>query len=528
MMSELDTPRFRAWLERAWSEVSQSRAQLNAENLYPVADSDTGSNLEATLEAAVTAMRAEDSQELGDVADAAARGALGGAQGNSGVILSQIFRGFADGIREGLPQAFARAHEAAQKAVTHPKEGTILSAARAARDAVALRAGEIGRDGAVALDAWRAARASTLDSANNPPHQDAMGTIDAGAHGVELIYGALASMLDPELVISQIPSSANVKERAHASNDNHATDGEFEVMFSMKDLDEKEISRLQRELTNLGESLLVVGDSQLCKVHIHTNFPGEIIEISTHFGKAFEIKITHLASALGIDEKSSETGARKLITVANGPGLSELMRESGVGVIDAFNSRRVLAQEWVAATENAREVILIPIDQQSLKSAQEAIVAIRRGGVRVAVLSSRSPLQALSAISTHNEEADYDDEIVEMATAARQTRSATIALAPRDMNTAIGDVQAGDVLALVDGVAVVTGTDLIKVSIECVDRMLNMPSSVGELVTLVLGESAPKELAERVQSHLVKNHSHVEVTTYIGGQAWYPLLIGVE
>ena len=121
MMSELDTPRFRAWLERAWSEVSQSRAQLNAENLYPVADSDTGSNLEATLEAAVTAMRAEDSEELGDVADAAARGALGGAQGNSGVILSQIFRGFADGIRDGLPQAFARAHEAAQKAVTNPK-----------------------------------------------------------------------------------------------------------------------------------------------------------------------------------------------------------------------------------------------------------------------------------------------------------------------------------------------------------------------------------------------------------------------
>lgn len=525
MMSELDTPRFRAWLERAWSEVSQSRAQLNAENLYPVADSDTGSNLEATLEAAVTAMRAEHSQEIGDVADAAARGALGGAQGNSGVILSQIFRGFADGIREGLPQAFARAHEVAQKAVTNPKEGTILSAARAARDAVALRVGEIGRDGAVALDAWRAARASTLDSANNPPHQDAMGTIDAGAHGVELIYGALASMLDPELVISQIPSSANVKERAHASNANHASDGEFEVMFSMKDLNEKQISRLQSELTNLGESLLVVGDSQLCKVHIHTDLPGEIIELSTHFGKAFEIKITHLASALGIGEKSSETGARKLITVANGPGLSELMRESRVGVIDAFNSRRVLAQEWVDATENAREVVLIPIDQQSWKSAQEAITAIRRAGVRVAVLSSRSPLQALSAISTHNEDADYDDEIVEMATAARQTRSATIALAPRDMSTAIGGVREGDVLALVDGEVIITGTDLMKVCVECVDRMLN---GGGELITLVMGESAPKELAEQVQKHLAKNHGIVEVTTYIGGQAWYPLLIGVE
>ena len=157
-----------------------------------------------------------------------------------------------------------------------------------------------------------------------------------------------------------------------------------------------------------------MGDSQLCKVHIHTDFPGEIIEVSTQFGKASEIKITHLASSLGVDEKSLEVGTRKLITVANGPGLSELMRESGVGVIDAFNSRRVLAQEWVDATENAREVVLIPIDQQSLKSAQEAITAIRRAGVRVAVLSSRSPLQALSAISTHNEDADYDDEIVEL------------------------------------------------------------------------------------------------------------------
>jgi dihydroxyacetone kinase-like predicted kinase len=126
------------------------------------------------------------------------------------------------------------------------------------------------------------------------------------------------------------------------------------------------------------------------------------------------------------------------------------------------------------------------------------------------------------------EDADYDDEIVEMTTAARQTRSATIARAPRDMSTALGEVRAGDVLALVDGEAIVTGSDLIKVSIECIDRMLNVPSSVGELITLVMGENASNELAEEVQKHLAKNHSNVEVTTYIGGQAWYPLLIGLE
>ena len=187
---ELDVARFRAWLARARDEIARSRERLNAENLYPVADADTGSNLEATIRAAAEAVESESSDELQVVADAAAEGALHGAQGNSGVLLSQIFQGFADGLRENLPKAFALAHERALKAVADPKEGTILSVARAARDAVtnvSAWGSEVRRDGEVALAAWRAARASTLDSANNPPSEAARGTIDAGAHGIELI-----------------------------------------------------------------------------------------------------------------------------------------------------------------------------------------------------------------------------------------------------------------------------------------------------------------------------------------------------
>ena len=163
-------------------------------------------------------------------------------------------------------------------------------------------------------------------------------------------------------------------------------------------------------------------------------------------------------------------------------------------------------------------LVIIPLMILFLIGAQ-IIAATNMRNADLAMAQGDAAARAIS------QEFHPDDEIVEMTTAARQTRSATIARAPRDMSTALGEVRAGDVLALVDGEAIVTGSDLIKVSIECVDRMLDHD---GELITLVMGESAPKELAEEVQKHLAKNHSQVEVTTYIGGQAWYPLLIGVE
>ncbi|NDA80105.1 MAG: DAK2 domain-containing protein [Actinobacteria bacterium] len=296
---ELDSATFRAWLQRARDEIARSRERLNAENLYPVADADTGSNMEATIRAAASAVADEQSDELLIVADAAAQGALYGAQGNSGVLLSQVFRGFADGLRENLPRAFALAHERALKAVADPKEGTILSVARAAKDAVgnvAAWGNELRHDGEIALAAWKAARASTLDSAKNPPSEASRGTIDAGAHGIELIYRSLVAVLDGEATsLSDLPEQeGNQTPSSHRSQLIRKSDGAYEVMYDLVDVPEEQIEGLRANLAGIGASLLIVGEVKFWKVHVHTDFAEQAVAFAKEISAPENIRIPSL------------------------------------------------------------------------------------------------------------------------------------------------------------------------------------------------------------------------------------------
>ena len=518
---ELDVASFRAWLARARDEISRSRQRLNEENLYPVADADTGSNLEATIRAAAKAVEEESSDQLHIVADAAADGALHGAQGNSGVLLSQILRGFADGLRENLPKAFALAHERALKAVADPKEGTILTVARAAKDAVsnvATWSSEVRRDGEIAVAAWRAARQSTIDSAANPPSEASRGTIDAGAHGIELIYRSLVAVLDDDSeVLSDIPEQKRVK-RTHDVG--HVSDGAFEVMYELSNIPEEQIELLRTNLAKIGASLLIVGEAKYWKVHVHTDFVEESVAFAKEVGEPANIRITAL-------EASSCKSERKLITVANGPGFEELMRESGVTVITAFDSRRVEIDEWISAAADAQEVILIPHDLHGHQSAVAAATALRTRGKQVEVINSRSPLQALAAISTHAESRDgeFHSEVAHMEAASHKTLSITIAMAPRTMDHHGQLVKAGSVIALREGQIIAFGERDIDVA--C-DSIADSISDSTELITLVTGANARDELVEEVINRINQEFPYVEVTAYSGGQAWYPLLIGIE
>lgn len=525
---ELDVASFRAWLARARDEITRSRTRLNAENLYPVADADTGSNLEATIQAAASAVEREGSDQLHIVADAAADGALHGAQGNSGVLLSQILRGFADGLRENLPKAFALAHERAFKAVSDPKEGTILTVARAARDATSSLqswSSDVRRDAEIALAAWKAARASTLDSANNPPSEASRGTIDAGAHGIELIYRSLVAVLDSELEnVADIPDG--ITQKSDRVEMVRKSDGAFEVMYELSDVSEEKIELLRANLAGIGESLLVVGESSFWKVHIHTDFVEETISFAKEVGAPQNIRIT----ALEATQCNSE---RKLITAANGPGFEALMRESGVLVISAYDSRRVEPEEWIAQAGGSQEVILIPHDLHGYESASIAAEILKQRAKttntlkKVAVISSRSPLQAIASISTHSDDMEiaFDDEIVAMQSAAEKTRSITIAFAPREMKCGEEIVKAGLAIALVDRKIITFGVEILDVAERAVEDFINSDT---QLITLVTGADAAVTLADDLSERLIRVHPHVEVTNYSGGQAWYPLLIGIE
>lgn len=522
----LDATTFRAWLTKARDEISRSRQRLNAENLYPVADADTGSNMEATIRAATDAVERENSDQLHVIADVAAQGALHGAQGNSGVLLSQVLRGFADGIKENLPKAFSLAHERALKAVADPKEGTILSVARAAKDAainVAVKSSqwrsEVRRDGEIALAAWKAARASTIDSANNPPSEAARGTIDAGAHGIEIIYRSLVAVLDGNAdAFSDLPE--NEKPRSQQGEVIRKSDGAFEVMYQLSGVSEEMIEVLRKNLSEIGQSLLIVGDTKFWKVHVHSDFAQEAVAFAQEVGRPENIRIT----ALEVGECGSE---RRLIAVAIGPGFEALMRESGVSVIGAFNSRRVSPEEWIAAAESSREVILIPHDIHGLESAEIAARDLAKRTIKVAVINSYSPLQALAAISTHSEnlESNFESDIELMSEASAKTTSITIASATREIKSGYEVIPPGAVIALRDREIIASGREVVDVALRAIELSANKES---ELVTLVTGAVASDEIAQLLTERIHQVFPQVEVTTYSGGQAWYPLLIGIE
>lgn len=511
-----DAAAFREWFALAIELVKQACLRLDGENLFPVADGDTGTNVLATLESGAEAL-AEAVGGVTTLAKTAARATLIEARGNSGVILSEILRGFAEGLDEGLYAGLISADAAAQRAVTRPASGTILTAMAAVSAAVEATMS----DREVALAAWSAARDAALQSAIAPPIPSARGTIDAGAHALERILGALAGTMDPTLQpIEPLPASS-ILPASQLPTPWPSADGAFEVMYLLPDASTQAADHLRTELSDLGRSVLVVGSDELWNVHVHTDDPGGAVEAGFSVGRPTRIKITSLASA--IEEVC--TSARRIIAVANGAGIAEILRASGAVVISAFDSRRVAPEEWWQSTIGASEVLLLPQDQHGVLSAQEALQEIRNAGIRVAVVPSRSTVQALAAVAVHDPLRSFDDDLVAMTSAAGHTRYATIAFAKESDRSSHIAYKTGDAIGIIDGEIMVAGTDLAEVAESVLRRML---AGGGEILTLVTGADADRELAKALAATARTLISEVKVLIHDGGQAWYPLLIGVE
>ncbi|NBO09266.1 MAG: DAK2 domain-containing protein, partial [Actinobacteria bacterium] len=395
---------FRAWIERSALLLGQAREGLNSENVYPVADGDTGTNVWATVEAGRAALG-----KAGEAPALFAQGALLGARGNSGVITSQIFAGIAAGLEAGLVAAFEAARKRAWDAVAKPLPGTILTAMTSATE-FAQRCEE-GSAREIARAAWSGAHRAVIDSALNPPIPEAAGVIDAGAHALERILAALVEVLDPAAAplegITFTPASVTACEGE--------PDGEYEVMYLLSAEEVHKVSKLRSDLEALGSSVLVVGDSPTWNVHVHTDDAGAAVDAGMKAGIVHRVRITTLIA-------SAASGTRRVITVANGAGLQEVLEASGVTVIAAFESRRVGVDEWIDAAEGAHEVLLLPHDKAGKSTADEALIVIREDGARAAVLPSRSPVQTLAAIALHDESKSFDEVLGEMTEAVANAK----------------------------------------------------------------------------------------------------------
>jgi DAK2 domain fusion protein YloV len=534
----------RRFVDVAVDALAAAREEIDALNVYPVPDGDTGTNMYLTMSAARDAIHqaaAEDADLLTALA-AFRRGALLGARGNSGVILSQLLGALVARIGRAqrsdrnatvMAEAMAEATDAAYDAVGTPVEGTILTVARAASDAAVRRAGD-GR--ARARDVFADAAAAAREALAHTPEQleplRAAGVVDAGGRGLSVILDAAETVLTGRRPIPvQQPFGTHTIPVASVEADLREDGPAYEVMYLL-DAEDAAVPPLRAALAPLGDSLVVVGGEGLWNVHVHVDDVGAAIEAGITAGHPYRIRVTHFAEQVAEQQeraarRAQEPTGRRIVAVSAGPGLARLFGEAGAIVIEGGPGNRPstgMILEAIAGS-GAAEIVVLPNDQDSVRASRIAARTAEEDlGVRVAVIPTEAQVQGLAALAVHEPARGFDADVLEMTATARHTRHGAVTVAVRQAITMAGPCEPGDVLGVIEGDFALVGHDLIAVATEILERMLG---GGGELVTLVSGVGADG-LAQHCEDYVADRHPHVDVVVYDGGQDRYPLLMSVE
>jgi fatty acid kinase len=534
----LDAKLVLRWCQAALAALAEAREEIDALNVYPVPDGDTGTNVYLTLESATAAAErahTDDSTSApGAVLNAIARGALLGARGNSGVILSQMLRAVAAVLSRAddprpepamLGEALTRAADAAYAAVGDPVEGTILTVARAAAQAATVCADtEAATLGDVALAAARAAREALQRTPDQLEILRRAGVVDAGGRALTVVLDAFDTVLtgrQPPMYPRMIPVGSAIPVEGEDAAAGHAP--AFEVMYLL-DASESTIPQLRAALEPLGDSLIVVGGDPLWNVHVHVDDAGAAIEAGMAAGRPHRIRITYLAGPTARPAARDRT--RAVVAYAAGDGLATLFESAGVTVVQTTVGRPSMAEILTAIRgSGAPEVVVLPNAPDSIAVAEAAAAEARAEGIRVAVIPTRAQMQGIAAAAVHEPSSTFDADVVAMTTAAVHTRHGAVTVAAREALTSAGVCRPGDVLGVVEGDFVVVGGELSAVAVEVIERMLAVG---GELVTVVTGVDADGDLAGAVVDVVRRDHPGVDTVVHDGGQPRYALLIGVE
>jgi DAK2 domain fusion protein YloV len=562
VLQVLDAAAIRRWADVSVDLLESHRAELDRANVFPVADRDTGTNLTLTLRAAAEALsRVSEPGSAAEAAAVLAGGALRGARGNSGVIISQLPRGLAEVLEPDraagvdgalLAAALHRADELARAAVSRPMEGTVLSVLRAAAGSAA-SAGSRAELAEVVTAAARGASIALADTPRQLPVLARAGVVDAGGRGLVLLLEALVTVVTGRPA-SEVESGYECHRAVMGVGEPGSLAGrrevgsagfDYEVMYLLEDSSASRVSALRARLDELGDSVAVVGDGQpdtdgVWHVHVHCDDIGAAIEAGVEAGRPRRITVMRFADRAderdrAIQDTERFSRERAVVTVVSSKPVAELVELDGVVALVAGPERAPVAEEIAAAAAGtrARHVVLLPNDVELTPVAEEAADQVRNGGAEVVVVPTSSVLQGLAALAVHDSERRAGDDVVAMAEAAAATRTGVVQIATGEALTWVGRCYAGDVLGLVDGEVVLIEQDLVAAACQLADRML---TTGGELVTVLLGEAGEAEeggqaadpLGELLTAHLRHTHPEVEVVLYSGGQANRPLQLGVE
>lgn len=527
----------------ASAALAREQKRINGLNVFPVPDGDTGTNMALTMKASLEAAGGHGT--LSEVAEAMAQGALRGARGNSGTILSQFVAGFYDGVKgletadpKAVAQALDRSSVAAYAAVGEPREGTMLTVGRAAADA-ALAAAEKGAD---VIELFEIALAAAVEALEETPKLlDVLreaGVVDAGGEGLVVALRDGLAALKGEALPEVDPADSAALEvhngDPHTKFAIRLTDVEHqyctEFLIFGEDLS---IASVRSALSSLGDSLLVVGTGSMLKVHIHTNEPGEVLRIACRCGEIDAVSVgnmkrqnrEHAHEGAASHEQNGAPGGVGIVAVSLGEGFEALLRSQGVSeVVSGGQTMNPSAGELAEAVERLPHphVILLPNNRNLLLSAKQVESLTKK---RVTVLPTTNVTQAVSITVDFDPNRDVDQTVAAMSEVLEQVRCAEVTWAVRDATLSGKRVAEGDAIGLVDGEIVCAGQALAEVLCDVIEEL---SPERGELITLYPGAEVSDEEAEEHRRTVEERWPGCDVEMYRGDQPIYAYWISVE
>ena len=546
---------FRDGVISASNNISNSRQAVDALNIFPVPDGDTGTNMSMTIGAAAKEMAVlPDDCTISEASSRCASALLRGARGNSGVILSLIFRGFAKGFKglkeadgKAVANAFKLGVEAAYKAVMKPTEGTILTVIRKASEAADELSQTLNDPIEVCFAALLAAKEALAQTPEQLPVLKKAGVVDAGGQGLVLIFQGFESVFGHGAIVQTLGGSAvvpvSVPDKstvAEASDDiEFGYCSEFLIEKS-SDAKEKDPLRLRAFLESIGDCVVVVDDSDIIKVHVHSNEPGNVIQAALKYGQLINIKIDnmryqHRNANEGVKEgempvmpKAEPENEYGFVAVCAGDGLSELFKDIGADVVvsggQTMNPSTDDILNAVMATP-AKTVFVLPNNKNIIMAAEQAIPLAE--GREVRVLQTKTIPQGISAMLMFDESADADENQMAMMEAAENVSTAQVTFAARDSEIDGEPIKQGEIMGLCNGKIKFTGTDIVDIAYKSTVKVFKKAQS--SIITLIYGEGVSEEQALAVQEKLKSKYSdEVEISIVNGGQPIYYFIISVE
>lgn len=547
---------FRDGVISASNNIANNRQAVDALNIFPVPDGDTGTNMSMTIGAA-----AKEMAVLGDdctVEEASSRCAsalLRGARGNSGVILSLIFRGFSKALKgmdtadgKAVANAFRKGVDAAYKAVMKPTEGTILTVVRKAAEA----AEKSAESGSETIDVCEAALDAAEEALAKTPEQlpvlKKAGVVDAGGQGLVLILKGMGSVIKKGVMIEAEDGSGVTPVSTPSKSTVASASSDIEFGYCSEFLIEKSKSAkakdplsLRAYLESIGDCVVVVDDSDIIKVHVHSNEPGNVIQAALKYGQLINIKIDnmryqHRNAGEGVSEGEEPHNPTPVepeneygfVAVCAGVGVAELFTDIGADIIvsggQTMNPSTDDILNAVMATP-AKTVFVLPNNKNIIMAAEQAIPLAKDRDVRV--LQTKTIPQGISAMLVFDETADADTNQMEMMDAAGHVQTGQVTFAARDSEIEGKPVKEGEIMGLVNGKIKFIGNNTVDIAFKTVEKLFKRGEH--SLVTIIYGQDTDESSTEMLEERLsAKYGNDMEISIVNGGQPIYYYILSVE